>query len=239
MVNKGAHMSAPSKMPCYSFDLSVILSGCAARCVYGITNICYVLTNFHEMEWNKARQNVLKRNHDLLESKRFTQVMINELLEDGDRWFRFFAAGDFPNIESMHKIMDVCRAIDIGTKKFWIPTSREDILETYLTTGNTIPDNVCIRISAPSIGQASLPQLPYLQELFEKNGVCYSATSMDRKKVTCPASLKKHGECGKCRNCWDKTNKLVVYLIHNTTSIKRAKEYLKNAIGFGDGATVP
>jgi hypothetical protein len=239
MSKKGQHMSAPSKMPCFSFDLSVILSGCAARCVYGITNICYVITNFHEMEWNKARQNVLKRNHELLESVRFNSVLQNELLEDGDRWFRFFSAGDFPNIESMHKIMDVCRSIDIDVKKFWIPTSREDILIEYLESGNTIPNNVCIRFSSPSIGDPSMPQLPYITKLFKKHNICYSATSMDRKKVTCPASLKKHGQCGTCRNCWDKTNKLVVYFIHNTTSIKRAKEYLKNLIGFGDGATVP
>ena len=239
MSKKGLHMSSPSKMPCHSFDLSVILSGCAARCIYGITNICYVLTNFHDMEWNKNRQNVFKRNQKLLESKRFTHVMINELLEDGDRWFRFFASGDFPDIESMHKIMDACRAIDIGTKKFWIPTSREDLLEKYLTTGNKIPDNVCIRMSSPVIGDATIPQLPYLEKLFKENGVCYSATTMDKSKVTCHASLEKKGNCGTCRKCWDKSNKLVVYFIHNTTSVKRAKEYFKSFVGFGDGVTVP
>ncbi len=238
MVRKGVHMSAPSKMPCFSFDLSVILSGCAQRCLYGIQRICYVLTNFHEMEWNKARQKVLKRNHELLKSERFTPVMINELLEDGNRWFRFFSAGDFPNIDAIHKIMNVCKAIDIDNKKFWIPTSRDDLLIKYLQTGNKIPDNVCIRYSSPSIGKADLPQLAYVIELFKKNGVCYSETSMNRKEVTCPASLMKHGECRKCRKCWDRANKTIVYFIHNNTSIKRAKEYFKRLIGTGNGVTV-
>jgi len=242
---RGMHMSKSSKMPCYSFDLSVYLSGCAARCIYGIMKICYDITNFHTMEWNKARQNLLRRNHDLLESKYFTSVMINELLEDGDRWFRFFGAGDFPDIESMHKIMDVCRKINLVKvnnefvdKKFWIPTSREDILVEYLETGNTIPDNVCIRFSSPSIGNPSLPQLPYITQLFEKHGVCYSTTTMNKDEATCGASIT-HTSCGRCRDCWDKTNKITVYLLHNQVSVKRAIAYLKSLAGFGDGATVP
>jgi hypothetical protein len=240
LIGLGKHMSTPSKMPCYSFDLSVLLSGCAARCMYGIWGICYAITNFHEMPWNLARAKKLELNQELLESKYFKQVMINELLEDGNLWFRFFSAGDFPDIKAMHKIMNVCESIDINRKKFWIPTSREDILYEYLNTGNKIPENVCIRYSSPTIDDPTMPELPFLKELFEKNGICYSATSIDRSKVTCPASLmKKHGKCGTCRNCWDKTNKLVVYLIHNTTSIKRAKEYIKNKLHFGDGVTVP
>ena len=195
-LNRGPHMSYPSKMPCPSFDLSVVLSGCAARCIYGIYKICYDITNFHTMDWNMPRKNLLKRNQNLLESKYFNSVMINELLEDGNRWFRFFSAGDFPNIEAMHKIMDVCRAIDIDIKKFWIPTSREDILVEYLKTGNKIPDNVCIRYSSPSIGDPTMPQLPYITELFEKHGVCYSATTLDKEKATCAASVT-HGSCGR------------------------------------------
>lgn len=237
LSKKGPHMSSPSKMPCYSFDLSVKLSGCAARCIYGILKVCYDITNFHTMDWNIARNNLLKRNHNLLESKNFTPVMINELLEDGDRWFRFFSAGDFPNIEAMHKIMDVCRSIDIDTKKFWIPTSREDILVEYLETGNTIPENVCIRYSSPVIDDPTMPQLPCITELFEKHGICYSATTLDKEKATCAASIT-HSSCGRCRDCWDKTNKLTVYLLHNTTSVKRAVEYLKNKMHFGEGAVV-
>lgn len=237
-LKRGPHMSYPSKMPCPTFDLSVILSGCAARCVYGLTRICYDITNFHTMDWNIPRKNLLKRNQDLLESKYFNSVMINELLEDGNRWFRFFSAGDFPNIDAMHKVMDVCRAIDIDIKKFWIPTSREDILVEYLETGNKIPDNVCIRFSSPTIGDTTMPQLPYITELFEKHGICYSATTLDKEKATCAASIT-HGSCGRCRDCWDKTNKLTVYLLHNTTSVKRAVEYLKSKLHFGEGAVVP
>jgi len=233
LSKKGAHMSVPEKMPCYSFDLSIYISGCILRCMFGIKEMCYVIWNQHERMPNRI--NFLKRNHDLLESTKFTSVLINELLEDGDKWFRFFSSGDFPDIESMHKIMDVCKAIDIDTKKFWIPTSRDDILWTYLTAGNKIPDNVCIRYSSPN---PTFPELPELKELFEKNGVCYSATTMNKSEATCPASIN-HSSCGTCRRCWDKNIKLIVYLMHNNTAVARARDFIKGLLHFGDGAVVP
>jgi hypothetical protein len=235
-INAMSHLSTPSKMPCKTFDLSIYISGCAARCMFGIKGICYVMVN--PKEYLQNRINKLQRNHDLLESKYFTSVMINELMEDGNRWFRFFSSGDFPNVEAIQKIMEVCESLKDGERKvnFWIPTSRDDLLTVYLTTGNTIPDNVCIRYSSPD---PTLPQLPFQRELFIKNGVTYSATTLDKSKATCHASQERGGKCKTCRDCWDRAHQLTVYLIHGSSAIKRAKDFVKNMLHFGEGTIVP
>ena len=100
-----SHLSTSSKMEVMSFDLDPKASGCVERCEYGINKVCYVLNNGNENY--PSRKLKLARNLKFIKSKGFVTKMKFEILKTRLRQFRWFSAGDIPDLEAFEKIIQV------------------------------------------------------------------------------------------------------------------------------------
>ena len=216
-----SHLSTSSKMEMASFDLDPKASGCADRCEYGINQVCYVLNNQNE-KWPSRKQK-LQRNLRFIKSKHFVIKLKFEILRTRSRQFRWFGAGDLPDLETFKKIIQICRECPSVT--FWLPTSRDDILYQYFEDlGGAISPNLIIRLSAPSVAM-EMPAM--MKDLCNKWGITWTSTTLDDKEATCQAS-KDGGSCGLCEDCFKLEP--VVYLIHGKRARKNAKNISLNTV---------
>jgi len=152
----------------------------------------------------------LKRNMRLIKSDNFVTKLKRQIIRSNAMYFRFFSSGDFTTMDSFTKIIKLCS--EMPNVKFWIPTTREDLLAKYVTSGNKIPDNVCIRLSNPVVNS---PMPEAAKSFWRKHGITFSETSTNKKLVNCHASVqKKNAHCDICRKCWDRENETTVYKIH-------------------------
>jgi hypothetical protein len=197
-------LSKPSKMPCHGYSTP------ASRCITGgklqkikdtICSICYAL---------KGRY-VFPNVIDAME-KRFDSLF-NSAWEDaivyliGKReksgFFRWHDSGDLQGAWHLQKIVNVANRLP--QIKFWLPTREISIVGDYIRAGNKIPDNLTIRLSAYMLD--GLPPIPAAKRL----GLVVSGAS--DTNFNCPASLQD-GNCGTCRNCWNKDVFQVNYKKH-------------------------
>ncbi len=216
------HLSEDEKMMCYSFNLSLKDSQCVERCEYGKKDICYVKNNFLHESF-KARKNKLANNFKLIKSDKFVNILKMEILHTKQRIFRFFSSGDFPDLDSMKKIIKICE--QLPSVNFWIPTSRDDILFEYFEIKKLkIPSNAVIRLSCPNVA-SDMPQ--FLKDQCKKWKINYSCTTLNHKIVNCHCSLdSQDSKCGSCEKCF--TNDFnAVYLIHNILSRSNARKLIQ------------
>lgn len=213
------NLSVSSKMPCNLFDLDLIASGCAMRCMLYLLGICYAKNN--PKQYTPKRKAILARNMELLNSNRFVSEMRYQILAKSQNVFRFFGSGDFPDVKSMEKIFKL--ASSLPDVKFWIPTSRDDLLKEFIDAGGKIPDNVCVRYSSPAV---NLPVPQFLIDMFEPHGIVFSQITTDLDNATCQASKVKKGNCKICRDCWNRDVKFVKYFVHGNKAQSAIKKYL-------------
>ena len=223
---KFLYLSQPSKLECFSFALDIIETGCAERCQYGKSESCYVIGNRFR-ENSPSRKAKKARNFKLANSKDFVKILTSQIKLTKQRIFRWFDSGDFFSLEFFKKVMQVCKNfIDKDGKSsvnFWCPTSRDDLLNQYLAEGGVIPDNVTLRLSAPT------PNTPFHEGIIEfyskwKN-ITFSETTTDPNLATCHASLVEGSSCGDCEDCFSTTHKKTVYAIHGKANQNKLKKY--------------
>ncbi len=89
--------------------------------------------------------------------------------------------------------------------RHWLPTHEPFIVGAYLDSGETLPDNLCVRISAdliedrPTTPTWGLPT----GTLHRHRGEPVPAASVQRRhSIECRA-YQRGGVCGSCRACWD------------------------------------
>ena len=216
---KFLYLSQPSKMECKTFDLDIDQSGCASRCQYGKNNMCYVQNN-HYRENSPSRKAKKERNWKLANSKSFVAILTAQIRLTKQRLFRFFQSGDFFNLEFFKKVIRVCA--NLPKVDFWLPTSRDDILNQFLAEGGIIPENTTIRLSNP------IPNGPFnegiIQFYSKWKQITFSETTTDPNLTTCHASLDK-SSCGDCEDCFKPSHKKTVYAIHGKMALSNMKKY--------------
>ena len=111
------------------------------------------------------------------------------------KWFRWHDAGDVQSVEHMTKILEVCRQTPLT--RHWLPTQER----RYLPSGNTVPNNLVIRLSGSKVDGPSPSAWPHTSSVVTKGG------------ATCP-SAQQGGKCRECRACWPKSIKNVSYGKH-------------------------
>ena len=215
-------ISTNMKMECQTFDLDPVNSGCAERCNFGTVEnqfkgSCYVLNNPNE-RWD-SRKKKLEKNLDLINSKKFVSVMTYEIKRLRTIDFRWFSAGDFPNLESVKKIFAVCE--NLPRVRFWLPTSRDDFLyQIFEVEGIKKPENLTIRYSSPT---PLMPVPEPIKKIFSKHGINFSSTTDNAENANCQSS-KDGLSCGTCDLCFDESKPEIVYLIHGRTGRKNLKK---------------
>lgn len=197
-------LSKPGKMPCkgYSIPAKECKTGSKLRTVAGsVCSSCYACkgnyTRFKNVEI------ALYKRLDALQNPLWIEAMVKSI--GNDDFFRWHDSGDLQSLEHFQKIIAVCLATP--KTKHWLPTKEKKILKEFFSGGGKLPKNLTVRLSAYMV-DSKPPKFIH--------GKINFSTVHDKQKPTgkeCPA-YKNSGQCGDCRQCWDKSILNISYKKH-------------------------
>jgi hypothetical protein len=120
----------------------------------------------------------------------------------GCYYFRWHDAGDIQSIKHFKNIVEVANKTPAITH--WIPTREHKIINDFIKAGNTIPDNLIVRISATNIDGKPPKNASHTSTVHSKS----EAIGFECKAPS------QSGSCLDCRACWDTNIKNVSYKQH-------------------------
>ena len=231
----GGDLSATTKMPCKSFNLPAweCKTGSKLAKIPGtVCHGCYAMKgNYTRFPSVKKAQ--YKRLGQLF-NPTWVDAMVSMIERENNPYFRWHDAGDVRTVEHFAKICEI--AVMSPHIRHWIPTRENKIINQYVREGGFIPDNLCVRLSAPMVDQKPVHTNDYNTSTVHSNIGRSSAianwkgkecqayrTSKDGKIMarevyrTLTKEDKKEydfGYCGDCRDCWSKEIDNVSYFKH-------------------------
>ena len=194
-------LSEPSKMPGHGYALP------AQRCRLGsllelvpktVCHYCYALRGRYLFPTVKA---AMEKRYTSLSDPRWVEAVSTLIYRSGDRYFRWNDSGDLRDLEHLRKIVRVC--LNLPRVKFWLPTREYQTVEAYRRMGSRIPANLCIRYSAHLVDG-----FPPVRYGLPTSGVHSGKIALPPAVHVCPAP-KQNMKCGNCRDCWDRSVKIV------------------------------
>ena len=146
--------SNTSKMPGFSIGISAELCGVGSklRKIEGsVCKDCYALKGMYRMQ--NVKKAHAKREAGITNPKWVEAfvVMLNNHTSFAVPYFRWHDAGDIRSVVHFAKICEI--AVMTPQIKHWIPTRENKIINQYVREGGFIPDNLCVRLSAPMVDQ--------------------------------------------------------------------------------------
>lgn len=214
-------LSAPSKMPGYSWSLPAYQS--CPRAHGTICDTCYAGKGFYRMPSVVNAQSArFTWTRESMRSASGRIAWVNTLYraiyqtrELGEVYFRVHDSGDMFSPSYAACWVELC--VRLPKVKFWIPTrawqqprrdnllhvmSESDGVMAQLVTMASLP-NVTVRPSALNFGDVA-PKVAGL----------HAGTTADSQTARqCPAHLQDN-QCGKCRICWNGKGTEVSYTRH-------------------------
>lgn len=184
-------------MPWWSWSISAedCNVGSKLREIEGSTcNDCYALKGMYVFPSVKAahvRRKASLQNPRFVEAFTFLLNSKFSKARSSDPAFRWFDAGDLPDLETLEKI----NAIALGTPqiKHWLPTRELRVVKAFIDKHGDFAPNLTVRISSAMVG-ARFMKAPY--------GLAFSTVGRTDPDIRqCPAP-KQNNECGDCRACW-------------------------------------
>jgi hypothetical protein len=201
-------LSKTSKMDhgVYSFGLPTHACQTGSRLaqVKGSTcRICYAKRGRYP---TAGVQRALERRLARLDHPRWVEAMTFQVRAFSPEWMRWFDSGDIRDMAMLERIIEVCRRTP--QTKHWLPTQERHLIMQYMRAGGEIPDNLCVRISAPMIGGVvpTYRQLPMVT-------ASIVVRSPRSDVFMCPAR-QQNNRCGACRSCWSRDVRVVAYQAH-------------------------
>jgi hypothetical protein len=212
-------LTTTSKMPCPSLSIpsSACITGAKLVGVKGSScEGCYTLEGFYNMpDGIIARDRRLSKLYD----PRWTQAMVT-LIKSRRKYkkeidvFRWHDSGDLQGIMHLSNIMHVAKLTP--KCKHWLPTRENAFLKAYVESGNIVPKNMYVRVSA--LMRDGKPPTKFVDELNKYDNVeGFIGTSTIHHKTeaigfSCVA-YTQGGECRDCRKCWT-TEENISYPFH-------------------------
>ena len=212
-------LTTTSKMPCPSLSIpsSACITGAKLVGVEGSScEGCYTLEGFYNMpDGIIARDRRLSKLYD----PRWTQAMVT-LIKSRRKYkkeidvFRWHDSGDLQGIMHLSNIMHVAKLTP--KCKHWLPTRENAFLKAYVESGNIVPKNMYVRVSA--LMRDGKPPTKFVDELNKYDNVeGFIGTSTIHHKTeaigfSCVA-YTQGGECRDCRKCWT-TEENISYQFH-------------------------
>jgi hypothetical protein len=197
--------SNTSKMPCraWSIPASTCHTGSRLAATPGtVCHDCYALKGFYSIPSNQTTLH--KRLETAVDLEQWTRNHIKLIpLVETSGYFRWFDSGDLQSIAMLDAIATIARALP-GIK-FWLPTKEHAFVAAWIRQGNTVPENLIIRLSAYKIG-AKAPAIA------NKLGV-HASTVNATTGQQCNAP-KQDNACLDCRACWSKSVPSINYTKH-------------------------
>jgi hypothetical protein len=141
-------LSEPSKMPGFGFSLSPkkCKVGSKLRKIKGsICSACYACRGHYCFP---EAQNAFARRFDAItKNPHFVEAMVF-LLNHYKKYnfFRWFDAGDIPNMEVLNKIVEICKLTP--NTRHWIPTKEYSLIAQWVKENGAFPENLTVRLSA-------------------------------------------------------------------------------------------
>lgn len=196
-----------SKMPgpAWSIPAANCITGAKLRAADNtVCSKCYALKNRYLF---KNVQKPMQANLDawkLLGSTQWVELAISQI--EMFVWFRWFASGDLQSVGMLEDIEEVAK--HTPRTQHWLPTRETQFVDKWLEGRSwfDVPENLAVRVSLTRIN----PVTDKRNRTYRQYPCTSSVHSDD--SFTCPSSLQ-HGECGKCRECWDITGH-VKYKLH-------------------------
>ena len=129
----------------------------------------------------------------------FTEILQKE------KYFRWFDSGDMYSLKLARKILEVMKATP--HVKHWLPTRMYKFskFEKIIAEMNSLP-NVAVRNSSDSVVGEFTPEL--------HGSTILPTAERVPKGVTLCTAYQNDGKCTGCRNCYDKTVKVIGYPQH-------------------------
>ncbi len=215
----------PSKMPGYSYGISAQLchTGSKLRGVPGsVCSGCYAMTDWYR-SWRPLLAGHARRFAGLRHPRWVDAMvrMIDAACRAPNDYFRWHDSGDLQGVWHLENISRVCERTPSVTH--WLPTREYEYVARYLASGNEIPGNLTIRLSAHMIDSE-----PVIPERFAEllRGIPVSTVSSvsligtgvqiveGKGSVECRAVEARDNKCGSCRACWDRRVVNVTYPQH-------------------------
>lgn len=208
------NLGEPSKMPGYSFGIP------ASRCKLGAIlkkqdgTVCSECYADHGRYVFDNVQNALEKRFQGLRHPQWVEAMIIMLSQTHVRrtgYFRWFDSGDLQSVEMLGKICKVAE----GTKflRHWMATREHTILRDYVESGESIPHNLVIRLSATKIDGRTPTNWKWTSTVFSPQPRPSAIMPNNRLGKICRA--RSNGNtCGTCRACWSHRVQNVSYPLH-------------------------
>ena len=197
-------LSNPSKMPCHGYSTPAIRCqiGQKMRSVKGsVCSFCYALKGRYVFPKVQA---ALEKRFQSLTHPLWVEMMTFLIAKTKDTFFRWHDSGDIQGTWHLNNIVKIAK--NLPQVKFWLPTREYSMVSSYIEAGNTIPDNLTIRLSALMI-DGNAPDA-----IAKKLGLVVSGVSKE-SSYNCPAPSQVNF-CKDCRACWDKDTYAISYKKH-------------------------
>ena len=146
----GSVLSATSKMPCYSFNLSALHCKVGSKLAKIKDSVCF---GCYALKGNYTRyklpQKMVDKTKQIMHPL-WVNAMVYLLNNQGNKkdknYFRWHDSGDIQDVEHLKKIVQVCKL----TPKImhWIPTREYAIVKQYMAECGAFPDK-CFSCSRP------------------------------------------------------------------------------------------
>jgi hypothetical protein len=205
-ITGGGITKGNTKMPFWSYGISAWdckVGSKLAKVKGSVCSNCYARK--HRYKFKNLMAAFKKRSNSITSSK-WIQAMVFQIkhyCKDNQNYFRFHDTGDVQSLQHFKDIMEIAR--QTPDVHYWLPTREVEIIKKADKEGLVPPSNLMVRVSSHMVGQKPFSNLPKW---------CTTST-VDWEKATdnCPA-YKQGGQCGDCRNCWDKNVQNVNYPEH-------------------------
>jgi len=193
-------LSATSKMPCKSYSLPTASCKTGGKLRHVKGSACYgCYADKGAYNWNST-QNAMRLRLASIYRPEWIEAMA--VMIGKAPLFRWHDSGDIQSVKHLDNMMQVCKRTP--NTRHWIPTREKAILRQWIRD-NTLPANVTIRLSG-----AMVDGKPPIMA-----GVNTSTIHKDNPAhgVVCKAP-DNNGECGTCRDCWNKDIPNISYKKH-------------------------
>lgn len=202
-------LSKPSKMPCYSWSL-VARETCPGSIENGelvpACAGCYAASGNYRFPNVKA-----PRVHNKEDWKRDDWVSDMVQALDNSRYFRWFDSGDLYSVKLAEKIKLVMEKTPWVSH--WLPTRSHKFKKFHkVLHGIQALPNAVVRYSSDSVtgetitGETTSTIIPTPEDASESMTLC--------------KAYDNDGKCGTCRQCWDKSKKVIAYPAHGKSMAK-------------------